>query len=162
MEDLIYIGNISKTHKLAGALKVHTKFNNLEDLILLNVFLKKDDDYKLLKIKNIRNTNSNSALFEFENIDNIDEAKKLISYKIYVRKDLVPNYVEEENYISYEVYQENEFIGLVEDILETAAHEILVVDHNGSEVLIPFIDVFVKEIDNNNRKINVKLIEGMI
>ena len=47
--------------------------------------------------------------------------------------------------------------------METAAHEILIVKDivNKEEIMIPFIEQFVEEIDFKNNRINVKLIEGM-
>ena len=33
---------------------------------------------------------------------------------------------------------------------------------NNKEILVPYIDVFVKNIDIDNKTINVKLIDGMV
>lgn len=46
--------------------------------------------------------------------------------------------------------------------MQTNAHDILVVeDENEKEILIPYISVFVKNIDDEKQKIDVELIEGM-
>ena len=55
----------------------------------------------------------------------------------------------------------NETIGRVTDIFETAAHDILVVEDEKSEAMIPDIDEFVKKIDFDKRTIFVELIDGM-
>ncbi|MFR1676756.1 MAG: ribosome maturation factor RimM, partial [Fusobacterium sp.] len=55
----------------------------------------------------------------------------------------------------------NETIGRVTDIFETAAHDILVVEDEKSEAMIPDIDEFVKKIDFDKRTIYVELIDGM-
>lgn len=45
--------------------------------------------------------------------------------------------------------------------MENKAQDILVVKGE-KEILIPFIDVFVKEIDDEREEIQVELIEGML
>lgn len=163
MEELIFIGNITSTHRLDGTLKVNTTFPLLNDIVGLNVIIQnKDGDIKVLKIKEIKGITNKRALFSFENISNIDDAKKILSYKIFIRKDLVPDYEEDETVLGYSVYNKNEYIGLVEDILETAAHDILIVMKDEKEIMIPYIDVFVLEVNDENKRIEVELIEGMI
>jgi len=49
-------------------------------------------------------------------------------------------------------------LGVVTEVLENPAHEILVV----GDVLIPFVDEFVSEIDDEANVILVKLIPGML
>lgn len=77
-----------------------------------------------------------------------------------IRKDLLPHYEEEKSVIGYEVFENKERIGEVVDILETSAHDILVIE-GVKEILVPFIDVFVKNIDDDSEVIEVELIEGM-
>ena len=65
--------------------------------------------------------------------------------------------------LGVEVFEKGEKIGEVIDIMETAAHDILVIQDikNHKEILVPQIDVFVKKIDFDNNKMDVELIEGM-
>ena len=61
------------------------------------------------------------------------------------------------------VFEKNEKIGEIIDIMETAAHNILIVEDtvNKNEIMIPQVDEFVKKIDFENNRIDVELIEGM-
>ena len=163
MDETYFIGNLISTHRLGGTLKINSSFYLLEDIKGLSVLATNNAKISILTVKDIRIINDKKALIDFVEINSIDEAKTLIGYKIYIRKDLVPDYEEEENLISYKVYQNNEYIGMVVDIMQTSAHDILVIeDDNQKEILVPYIDVFVKEIDDDNESINVDLIEGMI
>lgn len=56
------------------------------------------------------------------------------------------------------VTTEGRDLGVVTEVLENPAHEILVV----GDVLIPFVDEFVGEIDDEANVILVKLIPGML
>ena len=161
MDNLILIGQVTGTHRLLGTVKVNSKFPNVESLKGLSVILKKDNDIKISKINDVKGITGGRVLFDLDKINNLDLAKELGGYKIYVRSDLVPDYEEEISIIGYNVYDKEEHIGEVIDILETAAHEILIVDNFGSEIMIPYIDVFVKEVDDVKKIIKVELIEGM-
>lgn len=161
MNNLVLVGIISGTHRLMGTVKLSTSFSYLNELVNKSVILKKDDKIKLLKVEDIRGLNNKKVLLDFFEIKNMEEAKELISYKVYVNKDLLENYEEEETVISYSVYNNGIKIGEVVDILETAAHDILVVEGE-KEILIPYIDVFILNIDDDLKKIDVKLLEGMI
>lgn len=162
MEDTYLIGVIKGTHHLGGTVKISTIYDFIENLIGEKVILEKDGNIILVTLKNVKGIVNGRALLDFEQIQNLEDAKKLISYKIYVRKDLISDFEEiEESIIGYNVYDKDKYIGEVTDIIETAAHEILEV--NGEkEILIPFIDVFVLKIDDDKRIIYTDLIEGMI
>ena len=163
MEDTYLVGTVKGTHHLAGTVKVNTSFSLIEDLENKKVILKKDYDIKLLTLKKVKNFNGSRALLDFYEINNIDLAKNLNGYQIYIRKDLVPEYEEEISVIGYAVYDKGLKIGVVENILETSAHDILEIRTlDNKEIMVPFIDVFVTEIDDNNKNIFISLIEGMI
>lgn len=162
MDNLYLLGILSTTHKLAGTLKLSTNFSNIDKLEGLPVVAIKDNDIIMLTIKEISNYNGKKALINFNEINSIDEARKILSYKLYIRDDLISDY-EIQNEIGYNVYENNYLIGQVIDIMTTNAHDILVIESDkGEEILIPYIDVFVKEIDDDKKSIKVQLIEGMI
>ncbi len=163
MEDTYLVGTVKGTHHLSGTVKVNTSFYLIEELENQKVILKKDDDIKLLTLKKVKNFNGSRALLDFYEINNIDLAKKLNGYQIYVRQDLVPEYEEEISVIGYKVYDKGINIGVVENILETSAHDILEIRSlDNKEIMVPFIDVFVTEIDDDKKIIYTSLIEGMI
>jgi 16S rRNA processing protein RimM len=54
-------------------------------------------------------------------------------------------------------------IGIVTEILETGANDVLVIHPEiGPEVLIPIVGPFIQSIDLTNRKITVHIIPGML
>ncbi len=167
MNDMINIGVIKGTHHLQGALKVNTGFLHFDKIINEKVLVELTNNAKILTIKNFKKMTDKKYVLSFLEIDNIQSAKELIGASIKIRKELIPKIDKDEYYtedlISFKVYNEDEYIGDIVDIMETAAHDILVVQENKKEILIPFIeDVFINEIDFDNQKIYVNLLEGMI
>ena len=80
---------------------------------------------------------------------------------------MLPQKTEDEFYIKdllgIEVFLDDEKIGEITDVMETAAHEILIVEDikTKKEIMIPLIDEFVKKIDFENGRVEVNLIDGM-
>jgi len=167
MENLINIGTIVGTHHLRGSVKINSIFENIELIENERVLLEKDDKKKLFVVKNVKRLNDKKAILDFEGIDNIDAAKELNGYKVKIRRDLLPERNEEEFYVKdlfgIEVFSENEKIGEVVDVMETAAHNILIIEDivTKKEIMIPLIDEFVTKIDFSNNRIEVTLIDGM-
>ena len=166
MENLVNIGTIIGTHHLVGTVKVNSIFQEIELIVGEKVLIEKNDQKRVLTIKDVRRLNDRKLLVNFEEIKGIDQAKEINNYQIKIRRDLLPERDSEEFYftdlLGLPVYEADEKIGDVLDILETAAHNILIViDEEGKEVLIPMVEQFVEKVDFEAGKIYVTPIEGM-
>jgi len=102
---------------------------------------------------------------KFKGIDSIAEAERYIGSEIQVAADTLPATQEGWVYTfqlkGCRVYAaDGEFIGTVTDVL-TGGTDILKVDRENEETLIPFAQAFVKNIDLDQRRIDVDLPEGL-
>ena len=167
MGNLINIGTIVGTHHLRGSVKINSIFEEIELIKGERVLLEKEEIKKILCVKNVKRLNEKKAILDFEEIKNIDEAQKLNGFKLKIRRDLLPQKTENEFYIKdllgIEVFLDNEKVGEITDVMETAAYEILIVEDikTKKEIMIPLIDEFVKKIDFENGRVEVNLIDGM-
>lgn len=167
MENLVNIGTVVGTHHLTGTVKVNSIFEDTDLIIGEKVLLEKNGIRKLLTVKNVRRMNGKKLLADFEGIESIDDAKELNGFQIKIRRDLLPEKSEDGFYIKdllgVNVFEGAEKIGEILDVMETAAHDILVIEDvdSGKEILVPLIDEFVKKIDFKNSRVEVALIEGM-
>ncbi len=169
MKELINIGKISGTHNLKGNVKVLSVFENMEILEGKKIILKyKNGDKKLFTIEEALRLNDKRIVLKFEEISNINEAKALLDGEVYIKRDIVMEGQDEDEYflsdiLDMEVIDINKGkIGIVKDVFSTAAHDIYVVNEGKEEIMIPAVDEFIKEIDFNKGVIKVELIEGMI
>lgn len=167
MENLVNIGTVTGTHHLLGSVKINSIFEETDLIIGEKVLLEKDGKRKILTIKNIRKLNEKKLLADFEEIQNIEAAKELNGFQIKIRRELLPEKREDGFYIKdllgVEAFSENEKIGDIVDVMETAAHNILIIEDvlNKKEIMVPLVDEFVKKIDFKNNRIEIELIEGM-
>ena len=167
MENLVNIGTIVGTHHLRGSVKINSIFENIELIQNERVLLEKNNKKRLLVVKNVKRLNDKKIILDFEGIDNVDSAKELNGYKVKIRRDLLPEKSEDNFYIKdlfgLEVFSENKKIGEIVDVMETAAHNILIIEDidTEKEIMVPLIDEFITKIDFPNGKIEVALIDGM-
>ena len=169
MNKFVSVGKILNFHGIKGEAKVgFTK--NQEDFFcsLDKVFVKKDNEYLPLIIKNSR-LHKNIALVQFEGINSIDE---LLEYKgafLYVEEETIRENLEEDEFlidelVSLEVFDQNgEKKGFVVGVSNNGASDLLSVKTNSKKiVLIPFVKAIVTDVGIKDKKIIINNIEGLI
>ena len=167
MENLVNIGTVVGTHHLLGTVKIKSMLEDIDLIIGEKVILEKNDIRKLLTIKSIKKFNDKKLLVNFEEINNIEQGKEINGFQVKIRRNLLPEKNENEFYIKdllgVEVFEKEEKIGEILDVMETAAHNIIIFEEINSkkEIMVPLIDKFIKKIDFKNNRIEVELIEGM-
>ena len=65
--------------------------------------------------------------------------------------------------IGLSVYEGEKFIGEVTDWIETGANNVYIIKRpKGKDLLIPAIDSVINEVDIENKKMSVTLLEGLM
>ncbi|MGM0509237.1 MAG: ribosome maturation factor RimM [Fusobacteriota bacterium] len=168
MSELIELGLIKGTRHLEGEMKLNTAFKDFEKLEGKKVLLINNRNDKLVRrITEIYEFHKGQVIMRLSTIDDIDKAKKLNGYKVYIRKDLISNKDEEEyimaDLIGMDVVKKGgEKIGKIKDVIQNDFQTVYVVDNKGEEIMIPAVKKFIKELDFDKNKVTVDLIEGMI
>lgn len=156
----IKVGDIINTHGIKGELKVLPTSDESFD---------REIDYyiddKLVNVEYSR-FHKNTILVKFKNYDNINDVLIFKSKTIYISEDDLLELEEDEYYVkdlvdSKVVDENNQEIGILDDILEYEANDVYVVKNGEKEYLIPAVAEFILDIDTENKIIKVKLIEGM-
>lgn len=94
---------------------------------------------------------SKAVIAQLEGIRDRDEAMLLRGSLIAVPRDQLPQTEDDEFYwndlIGLTVQNlEGETLGSVTRLMETGAHDVLVVEREGRECLIPFVSVYIQEV----------------
>lgn len=168
MKEYLEVGKIVNTSGLKGLLKVNpltddiTRFEDLE-----TIYIQKAKELIEFKIQDVK-YNKNMVLLKLEGIDDITEAEKYKNCYIKInREDAVE--LEEDSYfivdiIGSEVFtEEGENLGKVVDVLQTGSNDVYTVKTlEGKEILLPAIEDVIKNVDIENKKIVIHLMEGLI
>jgi 16S rRNA processing protein RimM len=164
---LVRLGYLLKPHGLKGELKV--VFFNEDSRSLKNnqiIFLNdgKDDVFKK-KIENVIYQLKNDIIKFFE-IDTRDDAEKLSSLFLEISRKDLPKLKDGEFYlndlIEFNIYDKsrNKY-GVVINIFQFPANNVLVVLYDNKEQLIPIIDDVVLDIKHNKKEIIINPIPGL-
>lgn len=164
------VGKIVNTHSLKGEVKVISSTDFEEERFKKGSKLLITRGNQLIRevvVQSYRN-HKNFLLVKFEGIDSVEEAEKLKNLQIKIDSDEVGELEENEFYfhqiIGCEVFDENDRnLGEIIDILTPGANDVWVIKgEEGKEILIPYIEDVVKQIDITNKKVNIEVMEGLI
>jgi len=162
------IGQIVNTFGIKGFVKVNpwvndvTRFDDLK-----KVYIKIRKSLKELEIEEVK-YHKNQVLLKLKGVETVEQAEMLRNAILEIdRKDAIP--LEEGEYFIADLLEsavytdEGEKLGILEDIFNTGSNDIYVVKNElGKSILLPRIKDVFKEIDVENKKIIVHLIEGLI
>ena len=106
------------------------------------------------------------CVIKFCGIDGISEAEKYVGYDMKIPGDALPALKEGWFYTfnlkGCRVFAaDGDYIGTVTDVLDSGGTEILKVDRDNKEILIPFAQEYMKMIDLEHHRIDVDLPEDL-
>ena len=164
------VGKIVNTHSLKGEVKVISSTDFEEERFKKGSKLLITRGNQLIRevvVQSYRN-HKNFLLVKFEGIDSVEEAEKFKNLQIKIDSDEVGELEENEFYfheiIGCQVFDENDRnLGEIIGILTPGANDVWVIKgEEGKEILIPYIEDVVKQIDITNKKVNIEVMEGLI
>ncbi len=168
MEQLLRVGVISNTHGIRGEVKVFpttddpTRFEGLKEVILDT-----GKEQLPLHISNVKYFKQ-FVILKFKEYNNINDIERYKGKDLYVtRKNAVP--LEEGEYYIADligckvITDEGNDLGELVDVLETGANDVYIVKTNeGKEVLLPYIEDCIKEIDIEKKEIIAHIMPGLL
>ncbi len=168
MEQLLQVGVISSTHGVRGEVKV---FPTTDDVgrfkKLKQVILDTGREQHTLEVEGVKFF-KNMVILKFKGIDNINDIEKYKGKSLYVDRANAVKLKKNEYFIAdmigIQVFTEDgELFGTLQDVLETGANDVYILDtEKHGEVLIPAIKQCVLDVDIENRKMVIHLMEGLV
>ena len=167
--EFLTVGQIVRTIGLKGEVKIYpsthfrdTRFKKGSRVFLLN---NNNEIERELTIKAHR-VNGNCDNLIFEEITSIEEAEKINKKYLYVEKNreiLGKNEYFYSDLVGMKVdFDNGKNIGVVKAIEEYSSYVTLRVKTEGKDVLVPFVEAFIKSVSLEDKLIIVKFIEGLL
>jgi len=156
---MVFIGDIVNTHGIKGELRILSDFKFKEAVFKENQKLYIGKRKQEVVIKTYRK-HKVFDMVTFVDVDSINDAIAFKGDEVFVkREDLIIDGYVDEDIIGLDVYNEDKFVGVVEDIIKNK-QEILLIKNNNKTYMVPFVEQLV-EVDLKNKKIVVQTIEGL-
>ncbi|MFT3743255.1 MAG: ribosome maturation factor RimM [Pyrinomonadaceae bacterium] len=169
MEELVAIANIVRTRGLKGEVVADmlTDFPERFDSLIDVVGLRENGERLELKIEKFWFQNDRVVL-KFAGFDSVERAESLRNIEICVPEDEAVE-LEDGEFFDWELEGckvvetvEGTIIGVVRELMRTGGTELLVVDGEAKEFLIPFAETICVEVDIENKLIRIDPPEGLL
>ncbi len=164
---MIRVGKIVAAHGLKGSLILTHVVGEADWL--------KQDDVLFLELNNgsfipffvtgVRIAAQDEYIIGFEDVDTVEDARRLIGKQVYVREDIITAVRADSPllWIGFNVVdREKGSIGLIEDVLQTGHQWLARLTYQGREVLIPLIDPMIVDVNIRNKFIRMDLPDGLL
>ncbi|WP_214768599.1 MULTISPECIES: ribosome maturation factor RimM [unclassified Exiguobacterium] len=162
------VAKIANTHGLKGELKLlaSTDFPEERFKVGNDVFLEMEGTYVPLTVSSYRK-HKQFVMVTFKGMHHINDVEKYKGMKLFVQPEVLQELGENEYYyheiIGCDVYDGDEKIGVVSEILETGANDVWTIKRPGKkDVLIPYIEQVVASIDVQEKRIQITPLPGLI
>lgn len=167
-QEYFEIGQIVNTFGIKGVVKVNYFTDDpLEFEKLKTILVEKNKKLLEFEIEEAK-LHKNQVLLKLKGINDINEAEKYKGCYIKLPREKAKKLPENTYFIAdligIDVFTDNgELLGKVDDIYNSGSADIYVIKNElGKQILLPGIKEVIKEIDVDNEKIIVHLIDGLI
>ena len=168
-DECFYLGKIVKKYSYKGELLVRLDSDEPEIYEQMeSVFVELHHD-RLIPFFVEQSRLHKSALLriKFEDVDAEADAEALLGKELYLPLSLLPELSGNKFYyhevIGFQIIDlESGPVGAVNSVNDTTNQALFVVDAEGTEVLIPINDEFIRKVDRENKQIIVQLPPGLI
>lgn len=168
MEKQLQVGVISSTHGVRGEVKVFpttddvTRFRQLK-----KVYLDTGREMLLLEIQNVKFFKQ-FAILKFKGIDNINDIEKYRAKSLMIDREDAVDLEEDEYFIADMIgmkvcTEDGSEFGTLKDVMETGANDVYIIDSlEHGEVLIPAIRECILDVDMDEERMTIHLMEGLV
>lgn len=157
---MIYIGKITSFHGVKGEIRIKSDFEYKEKAF--QVGKKVIIEQKEYKIKSYRR-HKDYEMITLDDYNSLNDVMFLKNKKVYMKEEELNLESEEhldQDYKNLVVFYNNKEMGIVKDVYKiTRKKKIIVVEYKEKEVYVPF--ELIESVDFENKKINIKYIEGL-
>ncbi|MDP4097569.1 ribosome maturation factor RimM [Paenibacillus sp. P96] len=171
MHKLYNVGKIVNTHGIRGELKILTSTDFPEDRFAkdgeLLIIPEKGGAPIPVTVEQAR-FQKNLVIVKFKEYGNINDVEKYKGSMLKVTEERLGE-LEDDEYYYHEIIgciaftEDGEELGEIKEILSPGANDVWVVKlKTGKELLLPYIEEVVLSVDVQNKKVTVRLMEGLL
>lgn len=167
-QECFYLGKIVSKYSFKGEVLVKLDSDDPELYESMeSVFVSLRDSLVPFFIEQSRLHKSSLLRIKFEDVDSEEEADRIMGSELYLPLEFLPPLEGNKFYfhevIGFTVIDQNfGKVGVITSINDTTNQALFVIDHKGTEILIPINDEFLTKVDRETKTIEVSTPEGLI
>lgn len=164
------VGKLVNTHGLRGEVRItpttdfpDQRFRKGNELYLFHPTLSEPLKLKIAS----RRSHKNFEIVSFQGYEHINDIEKYKGGELKIPEEALMELEEDEFYIHQlvgcvVVTDEGEELGKIVDVMQPGANDVWVVKGKRGEILLPYIDECIKEVDIANKRVVCHLMEGLL
>ena len=167
-QECFYLGKIVSKYSFKGEVLVKLDSDDPELYESMeSVFVSLRDSLVPFFIEQSRLHKSSLLRIKFEDVDSEEEADRIMGSELYLPLEFLPPLEGNKFYfhevIGFTVIDQNfGKVGVITSINDTTNQALFVIDHKGTEILIPINDEFLTKVDREKKFIEVNAPAGLI
>lgn len=168
MEDFLQIGVISSTHGIKGEVKVFPTTDDVNRFKKLKeVYLDTGKERLTLHPESVKFFKQ-FVIMKFKEFDNINYIEQYRNKSLLVDREHAVKLRKDEYFIAdliglNVITDEEKQLGVLKDVLQTGANDVYIVETDeGREVLLPAIKECILDVDIENGKVRVHIMDGLL
>jgi len=163
----LVVARIGRAHGVLGEATIEVRTDQPEDRFFIgSVLATEPNTFGPLTITSVRDHNG-TLLLGFKGFNDRNQIEELRNVLLLADVDIEADSTEDDFHVQQLLQcevstQDGLAIGPVTDVINLPGQDVLAVDYNGREVLIPFVKAIVPIVDVKNRKITVVPPAGLL
>ncbi|MGX7031681.1 ribosome maturation factor RimM [Vagococcus zengguangii] len=169
MTEFLNVGKIVNTQGIKGEVRVISKTDFAKKRYKTGnqLYLFQEDKAPITLTVKSHRQHKNFDILSFEGHPNINDVEKYRDGILKIKKEEAQRLPKNEFYfheiIGCEVYEGEQLIGKIKEILQPGANDVWVVQRKGQkDALIPYIESVVTNVDVKNKRVDVEIPEGLL
>ena len=165
---LLTVARIGRAHGVLGEVTIEVRTDEPDERFYIgSVLTTEPASFGPLKIKSVRNHNG-TLLLAFENVTDRNQAEKLRDVLLQADVDIDAPGIDEDDFhiqqlLGCQVFTtEGIEVGPVTDLVPLPGQDLLAINYQGRELLIPFVHELVPTVDLKNKRIEIVAQEGLL
>lgn len=167
-ESCFELGHILKAHGIMGEVQAVLDVDIPEEYIELeSVFVEINQKLIPFFIEDLKLFKGKKALIKFEDVDSVQDAEELQWKKLFLPLKFLPK-LEQGKFYYHEIIdylvvdQKAGQLGKIREVAEAPGQDLIFMEYEGKEVLIPITDEVVLKADHEAKELHVDLPEGLL
>ena len=163
----LVVARIGRAHGVLGEATIEVRTDQPEDRFYVgSVLMTEPTTFGPLTISSVRDHNG-ILLLGFKGVIDRNQVSELRNVLLLAEVDIDANSTEDDFHVQQLLEcmvktKDGLELGLVKDVINLPGQDVLAVEYQGREILIPFVKAIVPIVDIANRKITVTPPEGLL
>lgn len=166
MTKLLKLGKVGRPHGYEGGFQLHlmVEFDSINNPLEW-VFLEIHDENVPFRVTEFYSLNDKKAFLKLEDFEDEKSLTEVVNNDVFVTEDQILDeayLIANDDIVGWMVINRGDEIGIINNTIDNKGQILLEVMYQGQEILLPLIDSWILDINEDDHTLNLDLPEGLL